>query len=482
MKVFKTHAWLFCAGAMLLGSVARASLIDASILIEKAANNKSITVKYEGAAAASVEMRVNGVSILAKNLDDAATAGETEFAVDTAYLKDGDNLVEIFLFDKEGKKLGSEKTQIKVDRTGMGPAYIAKPLNSSTVMGNVDIQLGFKSSLSNVYVSFFINDEFKALKNYPPYNYLWDTTRVPNGWHEVQALVVDETNATFRTEKFRLFVNNPGGMTKRFGASAVAPAKPSEAPKTTPAVAPTAPKTTPTVAPNSVKPSVTEPAGFKPAEGASKASATAPANTVKPEINATPTGPAVTKPEKPATIEIDGSKPATTKPEVTKPVSTKPVETTKPTEATQPAVKPTKPAKDLVAVNFGVRVPNMGAYAVYFEGKKVKFDVQPQAKDGVPLTPFRHLMEHQGAVVDWHKKDQTVTSTMPGQTIWFQIGNDTAKVNGQDFRLEMAPFITHGRSIVPLSFISEALNVDVDYDPATGHVLIRKRTLIAKKN
>lgn len=473
MKVFKTHAWLFCAGAMLLGSIAKASLLDASILIEKAANNKSITVKYEGASAASVEMRVNGVSILAKNLDDAATAGETDFAVDTAYLKDGDNLVEIFLFDKAGKKLGSEKTQIKVDRTGTGPAFIAKPLNSSTVMGNVDIQLGFKSSLSNVYVSFFINDEFKALKNFPPYNYLWDTTRVPNGWHEVQALVVDETNATFRTEKFRLFVNNPGGMTKRFGSTAVAPAKPAgEAPAAKPN---TTAKTTPAVAANDVKPAVTEPTGFKTGETTSKASAPAE-TTVKPEINVTPSGPTAAKPEKPVTIEIEGSKPAAKPTEATKP--SKPVEAAKPAKPVEAA----KPAKELVAVNYGVRVPSMGTYAVFFEGQKIKFDVNPQAKDGVPLTPFRHLMEHQGAVVNWHKKDQSVTSKAPGQTIWFQIGNDTAKVNGQDFRMEMAPFITQGRSIVPLSFISEALNVDVDYDPATGHVLIRKRALLAKKS
>ncbi|MBS1708632.1 MAG: hypothetical protein JSS65_07920 [Armatimonadetes bacterium] len=471
MKRLKTQAWLICAGAMLLGSVAQASMLDASILIERAANNKTITVKYEGAAAASMEMRVNGVSILSKNLDDAATAGETDFAIDTAYLKDGDNLVEITLFDKAGKKLGSEKTQIKIDRTGVGPAFIAKPANGGTVMGNVDIQLGFRSSLSNVYVSFFINDEFKALKNFPPYSYLWDTTRVPNGWHEVQALVVDEANATFKTEKFRLFVNNPGGMTKRFGQTATTPVKPVTAPVATPKVE----VAKPAASPNGFKPSVTEPAGFKPGDITTKPSA-ANATTVKPTIDTTPVGAVAAKPAVPAVVSVTPSK---ANPTAVKPIE-KPIE--KPVAA--PAAKPTEPTftKNLVAVNYGVRLPNIGAYSVYFEGQKVKFDVQPQAKDGVPLTPFRHLMEHQGAVVDWHSKDQTVTSTQAGQKIWFQIGNDTAKVNGVDFRLEMAPFITHGRSIVPLSFISEALNVDVDYDAQTGHVLVRrKKDLVAKK-
>ncbi len=462
-----------------MGSFAHASMLDASILIERAANNKSIVVKYEGASAATVEMRVNGVSIMSKNLDDAASAGETEFAIDTAYLKDGDNAVEVLLFDRNGKQLGSQKTSVTVDRTGLGPVYISKPADGGTVMGSVDIQLGFKSTLKNVYVSFFVNDEFKALKNFPPYNYIWDTTRVPNGWHEVQALVVDENNATFRTEKFRLFVNNPGGMTKRFGSTAVAPAKPKN--PDTPAVA--APKTTapvkatsePVVAPNDVQPGVTEMAGFKGDDLTSKAAGPEPVKAVKPNIDASPTSVVPAKPVAPV-VEVKASKPLdNSAPKVTPKVSRPAI--------TAPKIEDPLPAKNLVAVNYGVRVPNMGMYAVYYEGEKINFDVQPQAKNGVPLTPFRFLLEHQGAKVDWHKEDQTVTSSMPGNKIWFQIGNETAKVNGMDFRLEMAPFITQGRSIVPLSFISEALNVDVDFDAATGHVLIRKhKDLIAKKN
>jgi hypothetical protein len=32
--------------------------------------------------------------------------------------------------------------------------------------------------------------------------------------------------------------------------------------------------------------------------------------------------------------------------------------------------------------------------------------------------------------------------------------------------------LERGRTIVPLSFIRDSLNVEVEYDPSTGHVLI----------
>jgi hypothetical protein len=41
--------------------------------------------------------------------------------------------------------------------------------------------------------------------------------------------------------------------------------------------------------------------------------------------------------------------------------------------------------------------------------------------------------------------------------------------------METAPYIDRGRTIVPLSFIDDALNVNVDYDKETGHVLITSK-------
>ena len=39
-------------------------------------------------------------------------------------------------------------------------------------------------------------------------------------------------------------------------------------------------------------------------------------------------------------------------------------------------------------------------------------------------------------------------------------------------KMEATPYIDRGRTIVPLSFIRDSMDVKVTFDPATGHLLI----------
>ena len=213
-NVFLTKTLFLVVLAVLMGT-AQAGLIDGTVLINRAANNRTITVRYDGVSAALVEMRVNGESVASRTVDAKTAGGETNFALNPAMLVDGDNSIEIRLYDGAGKLVATERTSVFVDRKPTGPVFMERPTAGSTVMGPVQLSLGLKQNLRNLYVSFFIDDEFTSLKNYPPYTYLWDTSRVTNGWHEVQAWVVDEANRTFKTEKMRVFVNNPGGRTNR---------------------------------------------------------------------------------------------------------------------------------------------------------------------------------------------------------------------------------------------------------------------------
>lgn len=419
--------------ALVMGAaVAQAGFVDASIMIDRAANNKTLTVKYDGARASTVELRINGQSIASKKVSDQFNTGETTFDIDVAALESGNNKVEIRLYDAGGKLLGTENSEIKIDRSREGPVYFTSPKPNSTAQGTIDIQVGFKSQLKNIYVSFFVNDEFKILKNYAPYTYHWDTMTVPNGWHEVQAWVVDDANATFKTEKLRIFVDNPGGRTKRQDPPATPdkPVKPADA---------TAPVTAP------IKADITKPAvsgnGMAGTGQATGAQAAEPHK-----------GQAVTisnDPARPGDLVVENNKP------------TQPADPVKPAEAKPIAIVP------------GVRLPDTDRFDIYLGGEKINFDVAPRVTDGIPLSPFRHLIESYGGEVKWTHATKEVDGDADGQTIWFKIGDPNAKVNGQTVQLERAPFIENGRSIVPLSFMTAALHLDISYDPATGHVLIQ---------
>jgi hypothetical protein len=93
-------------------------------------------------------------------------------------------------------------------------------------------------------------------------------------------------------------------------------------------------------------------------------------------------------------------------------------------------------------------------------------------EDGVPLTPFRHLVEKAGGKVEWTNAEKTVSAQADGKDIFFKIGDKIAMINKLSVELERASYIDSGRAIVPLSFMRDALNVNIDYDKATGHVLI----------
>ena len=41
--------------------------------------------------------------------------------------------------------------------------------------------------------------------------------------------------------------------------------------------------------------------------------------------------------------------------------------------------------------------------------------------------------------------------------------------------MEAVPYLDRGRTIVPVSFLRDAMDLKVSFDPETGHVLIEKK-------
>lgn len=435
-----------------MGMACYAFFNDAEVLIDRSHNNRTLTVRYIGANATLAELRINGASVASRALDGQVSAGETNFQLDTARLNEGRNMVEIRIFDATGKVVGSQRTEILYDRSGDGPVYLSRPASGETVQGHVTIALGFKESLRNVYVSFFINDEFKSLRNLPPYNYVWDTTSVPNGWHEVQAWVVDERNNTFKTERLRLFVNNPGGRTDRNTGPDVPPTQSGQGTS------------------NTGDPATAGAATVRTGTGTATAAADTGAASVPPAQvsgQVTASGSVGAAGTMSGTKPIDAGLGGYTDSRIMTPTGERIAHVD--LEAVVPANVEMAP----VAISFGARVPNVGTFAIFVDGGLVPFDVMPRVDErGVPLTPFRHLFEHAGGEVEWEHILKEVRANASGKVVWFRVGDAYAQVDDERVLLELAPFIESGRTIVPLSFMTRALDVDIEFDPISGHVLI----------
>jgi len=85
------------------------------------------------------------------------------------------------------------------------------------------------------------------------------------------------------------------------------------------------------------------------------------------------------------------------------------------------------------------------------------------------------VFEFQGSDLTWDAKTQTVHAVSETGEMTLQIGKKQAAVNKTAVKLEGAPFVVNGRTMVPISFVQRALNVDVAVDPVTGHVQFNSR-------
>ncbi|MEQ1822483.1 MAG: stalk domain-containing protein [Fimbriimonadaceae bacterium] len=444
------------AGTAVLTTSASAFMVDdAKILVSGAANSPTLTVKFTGANTTMVELKLNGTSFGTRKVANVNKAGEASFTLDLALLADGENEVEVRLYDKDGKLVGSEKSTISAQSNEKSQVYLVNPKVGSTVLGNAEIKVGFGKDMKNSYVSFFVNNQFRSMTNNPPYNFIWDTTREANGWHEVEAWVVDGDGNTFKTRKVKVFVNNPGGRTNRPIDPAVKP-----------------------------DPSTTKPLGVKTPDPSVATTVTTPSTTVAPTVSA----PVAVNNVSGATSSSAAFKPVTVGDTAIamgqRNVAPGTTTTVVPaggarTPRTVVSVKPNGPTNlvkaagtGIISVTKGTRLPDMAPLNIMMNSKPINFDVAPRVQNGIPLTPFRHLFEANGGKVDWEQTTKEISASGDGRDIWLKIGNRVGRVNKIDVDLEIAPFIERGRTIVPLSFIQQGLNVNVEYDPATGHVFI----------
>ncbi|KIQ94708.1 tyramine oxidase [Anoxybacillus thermarum] len=96
-------------------------------------------------------------------------------------------------------------------------------------------------------------------------------------------------------------------------------------------------------------------------------------------------------------------------------------------------------------------------------GKIMQTDVPPIMVQNRILVPFRAIAQSTGATVHWDAATRFVTVQKNKKTIILQVQSATATINGQPVALDVSPFIHQGRTFVPIRFVSEALDANVQW-------------------
>lgn len=119
-----------------------------------------------------------------------------------------------------------------------------------------------------------------------------------------------------------------------------------------------------------------------------------------------------------------------------------------------------------------------GPTTITLDGKKVAADAEPEMVNNRTMVPVSAIVDALGGESSWDQASHTATFVKGSDTVKVTIGSTTATVNGVKKTLDVVPYLVRvnnsggARTMVPLRFISEAFNYDVDWDNATRTVII----------
>ena len=88
--------------------------------------------------------------------------------------------------------------------------------------------------------------------------------------------------------------------------------------------------------------------------------------------------------------------------------------------------------------------------------------------------PVRFISEAMGAEVNWVPETRQAIITDEKKQIILTIGSKDVLVNGEKQTIDCAAIINSDRTYVPLRFVSETLEAQVDYNGETKEITITK--------
>ncbi|MEW5762039.1 MAG: copper amine oxidase N-terminal domain-containing protein [Bacillota bacterium] len=99
--------------------------------------------------------------------------------------------------------------------------------------------------------------------------------------------------------------------------------------------------------------------------------------------------------------------------------------------------------------------------SIYFPDQKPFVD----AKVGRTYVPLRFVSQALGCKVDWDDATDSAVILRNGTTVVVPVGSKQILINGAPQAIDAPAFLLNGRTMVPLRFVSEALNAKVEWKP-----------------
>lgn len=107
---------------------------------------------------------------------------------------------------------------------------------------------------------------------------------------------------------------------------------------------------------------------------------------------------------------------------------------------------------------------NSGSITIKVNGEAFEFTGQkPYISSSRTMVPLSFVAQALGALVNWNYPYLTISEEEKETHIQLKIGDRVALLNGGQALIDVSPAVNEGTAMVPLSFISQALGAEVKY-------------------
>ncbi|MEW5954169.1 MAG: stalk domain-containing protein [Bacillota bacterium] len=114
----------------------------------------------------------------------------------------------------------------------------------------------------------------------------------------------------------------------------------------------------------------------------------------------------------------------------------------------------------------------VGQKQMLVNGTVWEMDVAPVIMDGRTLVPVRFISQAMNAPVLWEGAAKNATVVRGGNWIDLWLGERLMVVDGQAVELDVPPLALQGRTMLPLGAVARAMGLTVDWDPGTKKIYL----------
>ena len=113
---------------------------------------------------------------------------------------------------------------------------------------------------------------------------------------------------------------------------------------------------------------------------------------------------------------------------------------------------------------------NNKSYSI--NGENQKMDAAPFIKNDRTMVPIRFIISAFGGEISWDENTRTAIVKYNNDEIEIPIDSNTVKVNGENQNVDSPAIIKDNRTFVPIRFVAENFGMNIEYNEKTKEVTI----------